>query len=161
MASRFPSVDCEPIGIVRSPRTAKRDDEWGGVESRIELDAETFGPEALRGLEEFSHAEIVFYLHRVDEDQIEWGSRRPRNNAAWPEVGIFAQRGKGRPNRLGISRCRVRRVDGTTVHVTGLDAIDGTPVLDIKPYMEEFGPHGELEQPRWAVELMERYYDSS
>ena len=73
-------------------------------------------------------------------------------------IGIFAQRGKGRPNRIGISTCRLLGVDGTRVRVSGLDAIDGTPVLDIKPYMREFGPRGEVRQPHWADEIMGGYF---
>ena len=76
----------------------------------------------------------------------------------WPEVGIFAQRGKNRPNRIGVSRCRLLGVDGLDVRVAGLDAIAGTPVLDVKPYMAEFGPVGETAQPEWATELMRDYY---
>lgn len=69
-----------------------------------------------------------------------------------------AQRGKNRPNRLGVSRCALVKVDGCDIHVLGPDAIDGTPVLDIKPYLREFGPRGEIRQPRWSVELMGEYY---
>ncbi len=80
-------------------------------------------------------------------EKIETGARHPRGNRDWPLVGIFAQRGKNRPNRLGVSRCRVVTVEGLDVHVEGLDAVDGTPVPDLKPYMEEFGPRGEVHQP--------------
>lgn len=100
-------------------------------------------------------AEVV---GRVPVEKIETGARRPRGNPDWPLVGIFAQRGKNRPNRLGVSRCRVVKVDGLDVHVEGLDAVDGTPVLDLKPYMAEFGPRGELGQPEWATALMRDYY---
>ena len=67
-------------------------------------------------------------------------SRRPRGNPEWPEVGIFAQRAKDRPNRLGLCTCELVAVDGASIVVRGLDAVDGTPVLDVKPYMLEFGP---------------------
>lgn len=130
----------DSIGVVTSPREEKRDDEWGNVESMIEIDEEQFEPAALNGLNEFSHTEVVFFMHRVCEENIEWGARHPRNNSAWPEVGIFAQRAKGRPNRIGLSRCQITNVDGLTIEVTGLDAIDGTPIIGLKPYMEEFGP---------------------
>jgi tRNA (Thr-GGU) A37 N-methylase len=94
----------------------------------------------------------------VDPATVTTDARRPRGNAAWPEIGIFAQRGKSRPNRIGISTCRLLGVDGTRLLVSGLDAIDGTPVLDIKPYMREFGPRGEVRQPRWAHEIMGGYF---
>lgn len=152
-------IEMDVIGVVHSPRETKRDDEWGEVTSRIELASELFEPAALNGLDAFSHAEVVFFMHRVSEEAIEWGSRHPRNNTDWPDVGIFAQRGKGRPNRIGLSRCTIRSVDELTVSVTGLDAIDGTPVLGLKPYMEEFGPNGGVTQPSWVSELMNNYYE--
>jgi tRNA (Thr-GGU) A37 N-methylase len=82
----------------------------------------------------------------------------PRGNPAWPEVGIFAQRAKNRPNRLGLSTCELLGVEGPSVRVRGLDAIDGTPVLDLKPFMIEFGPRGPVTQPSWSHELMRDYY---
>ena len=75
-----------------------------------------------------------------------------------PEVGIFAQRAKDRPNRIGLSTCELVSVEGRTLTVSGLDAIDGSPVIDIKPYFKEFGPRGPLRQPRWATELMSGYF---
>src|SRR5512132_3260013 len=133
----------EPIGYVHTQRTDAQDDYWGGTESRIVL-VDTLDPEALVGIEEFSHAEIIFCFDRVTADKIERGARHPRNNPAWPRVGIFAQRGKNRPNRIGTTIARVVERDGRTLHVSELDAIDGTPVLDIKPVMQEFLPRGAL-----------------
>jgi tRNA (Thr-GGU) A37 N-methylase len=86
------------------------------------------------------------------------GARHPRNNTAWPRVGIFAQRGKNRPNRIGSTICRVLRIDGRELYVAELDAIDKTPVLDIKPVMAEFLPREPVRQPRWSQELMSRYW---
>ncbi len=86
------------------------------------------------------------------------GARHPRNNTAWPKVGIFAQRGKNRPNRIGSTICRILRVETKTLFVDELDAIDGTPVLDIKPVMAEFLPRSELRQPAWSDELMRNYW---
>jgi hypothetical protein len=82
----------------------------------------------------------------------------PRGNTDWPLVGIFAQRDKNRPSRLGVSRCRLQRVDGLDLHVTGLDAVAGTPVLDVKPYMIEFGPRGEVHQAAWSTQIMRSYF---
>ncbi|MFF3609237.1 SAM-dependent methyltransferase [Streptomyces sp. NPDC002463] len=147
-----------PVGRVVGGRSEVRDDEWGDVESVVRLDAEAFGPEALAGLDAFSHLEVVYHFDRVSPDAVETGARHPRGNAEWPQVGIFAQRGKNRPNRLGVSRCRLVRTDGLDLHVRGLDAVDGTPVLDIKPYMTEFGPQGPTTQPAWADEIMRHYY---
>jgi len=151
-------MDVEAIGRVRCPRVEPLDDDWGEVVSTIELDGRRFGPDALRGLGDFSHVEVLYAFHLVGEAAEQTTARRPRGNPDWPEVGIFAQRAKGRPNRLGLSTCRIPAVDGLVVTVQGLDAIDGTPVLDLKPYMVEFAPRGEVRQPTWSHELMAGYW---
>jgi tRNA (Thr-GGU) A37 N-methylase len=151
-----------PIGYVRSTRTLPEDDHWDSVVSSIALDATQFTPDALLGLASFSHVEVVFLFDRVaarDGGPPMPEARHPRGNAEWPKVGIFAQRGKDRPNRLGTTICRIVRVDGLELHVTGLDAIDGTPVLDLKPWVREFGPRGDVEQPAWMTELMRDYWE--
>lgn len=145
-----------PVGVVRSTRTEPTDDRWDAETSRIELVA-PFDGRALRGLEEFSHCIVVYVFDRASWDPSRM-SRRPRGNPAWPEVGIFAQRAKDRPNRLGVTVCRVMGVEGATLHVAGLDAIEGTPVVDVKPYLSEFGPRGALHQPAWSHELMAEYW---
>ena len=146
------------IGTVRSPVREIVDDVWGGLVSRIELDANRFTADSLAGLAEFSHVEIVFHFHRLAETDLITGKRRPRGRADWPEVGIFAQRAKLRPNRIGVTVCRLLSVEGLAITVEGLDALDGTPVLDLKPYMKEFGPKGPVRQPSWASELMAGYW---
>lgn len=148
------------VGTVRSPRIEATDDFWGSVESVIEIDSR-FGPDALLGIDQFSHLEIVFLMHRVDPGAIETSARHPRERKDWPRVGIFAQRGKARPNCIGVSRCGLVGVDGMQIRVRGLDAIEGTPVLDIKPWLGEFGPRGEVTQPDWSRELMRDYYRES
>jgi tRNA (Thr-GGU) A37 N-methylase len=148
----------EAVGHVRGGREAAEDDDWGGSRARIELDGERFTAEALTGLAEFSHAEVVFLFDRVGEGEIAFGARHPRGREDWPRVGIFAQRGKNRPGRIGVSVCRIVAVEGLSVEVEGLDAIDGTPVLDIKPVMRGFLPRGEVREPGWAREIMERYW---
>lgn len=147
------------IGYVRNAVHGPKEDYWGEVESTIELDAGKFSPDALRGLEEFSHVEVLFHFSGVDEAAIVTASRHPRGNPAWPMTGIFAQRGKARPNRVGATICRVLRVNGLELTVSGLDAFDGTPVLDVKPVLAEFLPEKrEIRQPRWSRELMAKYF---
>lgn len=148
----------EPIGFVRSGRGAAIDDDWDAVTAVIELDGEQLQADAAQGLETFSHIEVVFLFDQVDPDQVCRGSRHPRGNTAWPRVGILAQRAKDRPNRIGLTTCRVLRVDGLRVEVSGLDAIDGTPVLDIKPAMAGFAARGDQREPAWATELMADYW---
>ena len=152
------AIEIEPVGHVRGGRAEPVDDNWGKSTAVIELDAARFGPEALAGLGEFSHAEVVFFFDKADPAKLETGARRPRGRADWPPVGIFAQRGKNRPNRLGVSICRILGVSGTRVEVEGLDAIDGTPVVDIKPVLKGFLPRGVLREPAWAGEIMREYW---
>jgi tRNA-Thr(GGU) m(6)t(6)A37 methyltransferase TsaA len=146
-----------PIGRVHSSRAAAGDDGWDAEAFSIELDP-SFEPEALEGIETFSHAEIVFVFDRVAEGSVARGARHPRGNAAWPRVGIFAQRAKDRPNRLGATIVEIVGRSGRTLTVRGLDAIDGTPVVDIKPVMAEFLPRSAVRQPTWSRELMTRYW---
>jgi tRNA (Thr-GGU) A37 N-methylase len=148
----------EAIGYVRGGRADPIDDDWGQSGAVIELDATRFDPEALAGLDAFSHAEILFLFDRVSPESVETGARHPRGREDWPLTGIFAQRGKNRPNRLGVTMCRVLAVEGCRLHVEGLDAIDGTPVIDIKPVMREFLPREEVTQPAWVAELMAAYW---
>lgn len=152
------SVTLDAVGIVRGGRAAVEDDDWGMVEAEIVLDPARFGAEALAGLDTFSHAEIIFLFDRVADATIETGARHPRGRTDWPRVGIFAQRGKNRPNRLGLTTCEILSVDGTRLRVRGLDAVDGTPVLDIKPVMSGFAPRGALREPDWAREIMAGYW---
>ncbi|MFO0579477.1 MAG: SAM-dependent methyltransferase [Polyangia bacterium] len=146
-----------PIATVRSPRSQPLDDDWDSVVCEVEL-VPTLDEECLAGLADFSHVELVYLFDRVDEADIVYRARHPRNNPDWPKVGIFAQRGKNRPNRLGVSVAPLIEVRGRVLRLRGLDAIDGTPVLDIKPVMREFLPRGELRQPTWATELMREYW---
>jgi tRNA-Thr(GGU) m(6)t(6)A37 methyltransferase TsaA len=162
-----PAIEVRPIGVVRSPRSEAIDDDWGAVESVVTLDAARLGragdgaadadlPTA--GLDAFSHVEVVFVFHRVDEAAVTLGTRHPRGRTDWPRVGILAQRAKSRPNRIGTTVCELLAVDGLDLTVRGLDAIDGTPVLDVKPYLAEFAPRSPTRQPAWATELMRGYW---
>jgi tRNA (adenine37-N6)-methyltransferase len=146
-----------PIGYVEAIRPHAEDDFWGGEQACIRL-ADGFEADALQGLADFSHVEVLFQFHQVDPSKIVAGARRPRNNPQWPAVGIFAQRGKNRPNLIGSTICRVLRVEGTRLFVAELDAINDTPVLDLKPVMQEFLPREPVRQPAWSHELMGQYW---
>lgn len=148
-----------PIGVVRNLRTEATDDDWDRVDSVIQLDLAVLADDATSGLRSFSHVEVVYVFDRVEPGGVVRGSRHPRGNPEWPEVGILAQRAKHRPNRIGTTVCELMAVrPGGVVEVRGLDAIDGTPVLDIKPYLSEFGPRGDVIQPNWSRELMADYW---
>jgi tRNA (Thr-GGU) A37 N-methylase len=158
MATAHTPFALTPVGTVVGGRREPTDDRWGAERCTIELDVGRFGPESLAGLAEFSHLEVVYLFHLVDEADVVPGARHPRERHDWPLVGIFAQRGRVRPNRLGVSTCRIESVEGARVHVVGLDAIDGTPVLDLKPHMGGFAPRGEVHEPAWAREIMADYW---
>ena len=147
-----------PIGQVHGGRADPIDDDWGQSRATITLDPARFDDTALAGLEDFSHVEILFVFDKVTDDQIVSGARHPRGRTDWPKIGIFAQRGKNRPNRIGLTTCRIVSVSGCDLEVEGLDSIDGTPVLDIKPVMTGFVPRGEVREPDWAREIMAGYW---
>lgn len=152
------TIQMIPIGTVRAGRGQPIDDNWDSVETRIELDPAQFTPDATASLGDFSHIEVIYHFDRVGDDEVQKGARHPRGRKDWPMVGIFAQRGKGRPNRIGVCACRLLSVDGLMLTLRGLDAIDGTPVLDIKPVMKGFLPRGEVREPVWAAEIMKDYW---
>lgn len=146
------------IGTVRNIVLTPQDDQWGEVVSTIEIDEDMFDPQSLLGIEEFSHLEVIYFMHQVAENAVPKGARHPRNLNHLPKVGIFAQRPKARPNRLGLSRCQLLHRDGLILNVKGLDAINGSPVLDVKPYFPEFAPRGDVYQPEWTHEVLKNYF---
>ena len=153
-------ITLTPVGTVRSTRAEPTDDLWDEEEVYIEITDE-FSEESLYGLSDFSHLELIFYMDKVDLQSIVTDARHPRNKLDWPLVGIFAQRGKNRPNQLGLTVCKILEIDGKKIFVSGLDAVDATPVLDIKPYAKEFGPRGKISQPEWMSQLMKNYWQKS
>lgn len=147
-----------PVGWVRSPRDEVRYDHWGGLVSEIELDADLFAQDSLLGIEDFSHLEVVFLFDRIPPAEIVTGALHPRGRTDLPKQGIFATRAIHRPNRLAVSRCELLSRDGLRLRVSGLDALDATPVIDIKPYIAEFAARGDTRQPAWMSGLLARYY---
>lgn len=152
------NLEVTPIAYVVGGRIEPTDDFWGGTQAIIRVDSTRFAPAATAGLDEFSHLEVVFHFHLIDQTDLNVGARRPRDNPNWPAVGIFGHRNMRRINWLGVSRCRLIKVDGLDLHVEDLDAVDGTPVLDIKPWFAEFGPRGETHQAAWTAEMLTDYF---
>lgn len=150
-----------PVGMVTSGRLhPQQNGRWGGVVSTVHLD-HRFSHDALQGLDEFSHAEILFLFHRASEPAA-YRPRRPAggpgmSEAGLPEVGVFADRGSRRPNRIGVSICEIVKITGHQLTVRDLDAVVGTPVLDIKPVMREYLPR-KVHQPAWADTLMRDHF---
>ena len=151
--------DVEAVGTVVGGRVEATDDHWGPVEAVIAID-ERFDPSSLDGLSDFSHLDVIYVFHALGDEEITTSARHPRGRTDWPKVGIFAQRAKARPNRIGVSTCEIVRVEGRSVHVRGLDAIDGSPVIDIKPHVIEMGPRTAVHEPPWIVDLMSEYWDA-
>lgn len=147
----------KPIAFVSNSRTEPIDDHWSAIISEIEL-AKNMPTEALNNIEAFSHLEIIFYFDKVGEDSIVY-SGHPRGNTAYPDMGILAQRKKDRPNTIGLCTVELLEHSGRKIKVKNLDAIAGTPVLDIKPVFKEFQPKGEIIQPEWVRDLMKNYWE--
>ena len=146
----------QQVATVKNSRTDLSDDFWGSIISEIEL-ADNIPADAFDGIDDFSHLEIIFHFNKSDKSKIVFNGH-PRGNKNWPEVGIFAQRKRDRPNGIGLTIVELVKRDGKSIWVKYLDAIDGTPILDIKPVMKEFLPNGELCQPQWSHELMKEYW---
>jgi tRNA (Thr-GGU) A37 N-methylase len=147
-----------PVAHVVGGRIKPTDDYWGGTKSIIRIDDPRFNEDSTKGLEEFSHLEVTFLFHLVSPEDAHFGVRSARDNPEWPATGPFSHRNMRRVNRLGVSRCNLLFVDGLDLHVENLDAVDGTPVLDIKAWFDEMGPRGETRQPPWVSEMLVDYY---
>lgn len=147
----------KPIAFVINDRILADDDNRGDSISEIKL-VDLFSEECLNGIEDFSHLEIIFYFHLLKDEDVVFDLRHPRNKKEYPLTGIFAQRGRARPNKLGATIVQFQSRKSRSLFVKGLDAINGTPVLDIKPVMNEFLPRTTIKQPAWSSDLMKHYW---
>ena len=149
-------IDLTAIATTTNARKDITDDNWGSVVTEITLAAH-IPTESFENIENFSHLEIIFYFDQVPDDKIVF-SGHPRGNPDYPLMGIFCQRKKDRPNKIGLCTVELLAHNGRTIIVKGLDAIDGTPILDIKPVFKEFLPRKETMQPPWVADLMKNYW---
>ena len=147
----------EPIAFVKNKRLRIEDDFWGDVTSEIIL-SEKIPESSLNGIEDFSHLEIIYYFHKANPSKISIATSHPRENKNFPLTGIFAQRKKYRPNLIGSTIVKLIKAEKNTLTVSGLDAINATPVIDIKPVFKEFLPVEKIIQPDWSAELMKDYW---
>lgn len=152
------AISLQAVGWVQGSRKQAIDDNWDAESASIHLDKDCFGADALSGLSEFSHVEVLFFMDKVSTSERQFGARHPRGDQSFPLIGVFSQRGKNRPNPIGLTVCKVKSVRGTILEVEGLDAVDGTPILDIKPWMSAFGPRGKVIEPAWVSRLMGEYW---
>jgi tRNA (adenine37-N6)-methyltransferase len=149
-------IKLQAIATVKNSRTEPVDDDWETIVSEIEL-AEHIPTQAFDSISDFSHLEIIYYFNQVKKEDIVF-SGRPRGNPDYPLVGIFGQRKKDRPNCLGLATVELLEHNNRKIKVKYLDAIDGTPVLDIKPVFNEFEPQSAVKQPVWTADLMKHYW---
>ncbi len=146
-----PELNLRPIGRVVRGR-AGRDDgrRWEQQTADIELDAAW--EDGLDGIEAFSHVWIVWWVDRSGgpPDALKV---RPEGRPGMPLVGLFATRSPRRPNPVGITAVRLLERKGTRILVQGLDAFEGTPVLDIKPYLRRGDLIPDATDPEWLRQL--------
>lgn len=150
-------IEITPIAFVVGGHANVLDDYQGGTEAIIRLH-HTYPVETLQGIEEFSHLTVTWHFHLARPEDVELHARSPRSNPRWPATGTFVHRNHRRPNQLAISYPRLIGVDGRDLLVTDLDAVDGTPVVDLAPYFEEMGPRGPVRQPAWPGEMLTHYW---
>jgi tRNA-Thr(GGU) m(6)t(6)A37 methyltransferase TsaA len=145
------------IGTVKCAVTEMSQGGWAKIDSEIHLDPQLAG--GLQGLAGFSHILVAFFLDRAQGfDPAKQLLRKPRGRDDLAAVGVFAQRTKYRPNPIGITAVSLLGIDGNVVKVRGLDALDGTPVLDIKPYMPPFDRMENVRMPPWVEHFMDGYF---
>jgi tRNA-Thr(GGU) m(6)t(6)A37 methyltransferase TsaA len=150
------TVTLDPIGVVRNGVMDARDQEWGRVVSEHQLQPEL--ADGLCGLDQFSHVLVLFFMHGAKFDPVTHLTRRPRDRPDMPVVGLFAQRSRHRPNPVAVTTVELKRISGSSLFVRGLDAIDGTPVLDVKPHVPAFDAPTHPRLPEWVSRLMEGYF---
>lgn len=148
-------IEFSAIGTVHNSVNEQTDADWGSVVSGIVLD-HTFGP-GLTGLTDFSHVLIITYLDQASFQHEKHLIRRPQGRQDMPMIGIFSQRAKDRPNPIGVTACEIINIEENTLFVRGLDAVNGTPVLDIKPYYPVYDQKKAL-TPAWVDVLMREYF---
>lgn len=141
-------VTYRPIGVVRNRVRESRASGWEDVRSEIVM-LDELAP-ALEAIEGFSHLIVIFHMDRVPDDvrrlQIQVG-----NEDSPPERGVLATRSQLRPNAIGVSVVELNERAGVVLRVTGLDALDGTAVLDVKPYLPQFDAFVDASLPAWAL----------
>ena len=145
------TIILKPIGIVRSeikPPLAERRDWWEGVVSEIVIDSSL--TEALDGLEGFSHIIVLYWMHQAASGKLPLRVH-PMGRKEVPVQGLFAVRTPNRPNRIGKATVRLLQRQGNILRVEGLDALDGSPVIDIKPYLPGYDSVADAKVPQWIT----------
>ena len=141
-------IKIKPIGFVKNNIKEQRFGNWSDVVSEIILNKEY--EDALDGIEDYSHINVVFWMNEVKTCKIK---HQPQGNEHVPVVGIFACRCPNRPNPIGITTVELLERKNNTVKVKGLDVIDNTPIIDIKPYTPQYDKVKDVKTPEWIDKL--------
>jgi tRNA (adenine37-N6)-methyltransferase len=152
----MPALELMPIGTIHNSVTDPIDEQWNKVISDIHINPDL--ADGLKGLEDWSHIVVIYVMHQTEFNKAEHLVRRPRGISEMPEIGIFAQRARHRPNLIGITAVKIQRIEGNIIRVKGLDAIDGTPVIDIKPYAPVYDGVSNPLVPSWFLQMMQGYF---
>ncbi len=152
-STRQESINLVPIGRVSNGIEYPNVVQWENLTSKLVIAPQLV--EALDGIDGFSHILIIFYLHKMDEDRRSLLKVHPENREELPLVGVFATRSPSRPNPIGVTVVKLLERQENVLKVLGLDAYDGTPVLDIKPYLGRGDLIEEATMPDWLLRLWE------
>ncbi len=151
MTEELLDISLKVIGIVRNGINQRPEPGWEEIVSEIVVDSRL--TEALDGLEEFSHIIVIYWIHQVPAPGQVPTKIHPRGRQELPLVGLFATRTPYRPNPVGVTTVRLLQRQGNILKVEGLDAIDSTPVIDIKPYIPGLDAVTEAKVPSWVIKL--------
>jgi len=149
LMSSLGKICLEPVGFVQTEAVGKEVRDKNVISKIIFREEYT---EALEGVEEFSHIFVLFWLHEMSDEDRRVMKVHPRGRSDMPLLGIFATRSPHRPNPIGLTRVKVLNVEANVVTVQGLDAFDGTPVLDIKPF-DSWDTTEDFKVPKWWTKL--------
>jgi tRNA-Thr(GGU) m(6)t(6)A37 methyltransferase TsaA len=142
-----PLMELRAIGVVSNDIKQPIKRGWEEVVSEIIINREL--TEALDGLEDFSHIIVLYWMHQLPERRPLPLKVHPMGNQNLPLTGRFATRAPSRPNPIGQATVELLERRGNVLRVKGLDAINGTPVIDLKPYIPGYDSAADAKAPRW------------
>ncbi|MBC8273483.1 MAG: tRNA (N6-threonylcarbamoyladenosine(37)-N6)-methyltransferase TrmO [Chloroflexi bacterium] len=140
-------ISLSPIGVVKNSIEKPIGHDWQAIVSEIIVNDDL--QEALSRIEEFSHIVVLYWMHKVSSSERSVTKVHPRGKQNLPLVGVLASRSPTRPNPIGVSTVKLLERQGNVLKVIGLDAVDGTPVLDIKPYITDLP--NKTRAPGWVT----------
>lgn len=151
MTKQLPTMTLEAIGTIRNEvkQAPGPGYDWGGIVSEIVVNSRL--TKALDGLEQFSHIIVLYWMHQVTHSDELPLKVHPRGKPELPIAGLFATRSPNRPNPIGKATVRLLERQGNILKVEGLDATDGTPVIDIKPYIPGYDSANDAKAPPWTT----------